>query len=130
MTKNKYKPVDTDIHFKYLCGECGDLHWLSFKEASTPKFKVVCECGNIFTVKRVIGYKIKYKKKQTEVEPKIENKEISVDLLNCSVRVLTSYGFAQKEASNLITTSYKNNPLEDCASLVKQTLEDYNKSCQ
>lgn len=61
-TKKLQKPIDADIHLKYRCKKCGMDHWLSFKEASTKDFKVVCGCGVVFKVKRLSGFKFKYKK--------------------------------------------------------------------
>jgi hypothetical protein len=127
MIKNKnLKPIDTDIHFKYLCNECGSQHWLSLKEASTPKYRIVCECNNVFQVKTISGYDIKYKKKK--VKAKKHTEEIDIDLLDRSVKILVSYGFTKNESINLIKLSYKDSATTDCASLVKQTLEFYNKN--
>lgn len=76
-TKKLQKPIDADIHLKYRCKKCGMDHWLSFKEASTKDFKVVCGCGVVFKVKRLSGFKFKYKqntvpkisKTQEQIEP-------------------------------------------------------------
>jgi DNA-directed RNA polymerase subunit RPC12/RpoP len=123
------KPIEYDIHLKYLCIKCGDSHWLSFKEASTKGFKIVCDCGNTFSVKRVENFSIKYYKKHNTKQQQINTnktetvKIISDSLLDQSIEVLVKYGFTKIEAKNLILKSYYKSPSEDVASLVKQTLE-------
>lgn len=59
-TKKLQKPIEADIHLKYRCNKCGLDHWLSYREASTKNFKVVCSCGSVFKVKRLVGFKLKY----------------------------------------------------------------------
>ena len=120
-TKKKLqKPIDQDIHIKYRCPQCSQDHWLSYKEASTINFKIVCDCGEVFKVKRVVGFQLKFK----SVKPKlVEIPKIPVELLEKSVTLLVSYGFTKTEASELINASYINNPVDDFGTLVKQTLE-------
>lgn len=123
-TKNKLKklsrtqkPIEYDIHLKYPCKQCGQSHWLSFNEASTKNFKIVCDCGLVFGVRRVIGFKLQYKQKEHK-----KSTTIPVDLLEKAVKLLVGYGFTNTEAVDLITSSYLKNPNDDFASLVKQTL--------
>ena len=59
----------------------------------------------------------------TIVAPVVEKPKIPVDLLNKSVTLLVGYGFTQEEATELLNSSYKQNPVDDYASLVKQTLK-------
>lgn len=125
--KKKNKPVEFDIHLKYLCQKCGQDHWLSFKESSTFNFKIVCDCGYTFKVKRTVGFKIKYSttknkstNRKTATSPK---QEIPVDLLNKSAKIVISYGFTMTEAKDLIQKSYASNPVNNVLALVKQSLE-------
>jgi hypothetical protein len=111
------KPIEYDIHLKYRCKKCAQDHWLSLNEASTKNFKVVCCCGEVFGVRLVKGFKLKYEPQTTK---KIH--KIPVDLLDKSVKLLVGYGFTNTEATDLIQTSYMKNPNDDFASLVKQTL--------
>ena len=121
----KQKPIEHDIHLKYLCKKCGTPHWLSFKEASTKNFKIVCDCGYIFGVRRVSDFSIKYF--TTKINPSnstIKNNNIiPQDLLTKTVGVLVSYGFTTSEAQTLIMESYIKYPNNDIKSLVKQVLE-------
>jgi hypothetical protein len=127
------KPTEYDIHLKYLCQQCGETHWLSFLEASTKNFKVVCSCGNTFKIKRVDGFKLKYtnrKKKSTVVQHTSDpilldnttEQEIPVDLLNSCVKILTGYGYEKEESIDLLSSAYRKNPVDSVSSLVKQTL--------
>jgi hypothetical protein len=87
-------------------------------------------------VKRLSGFKLKYFEKSPVIipvvesvspvvidPPAIEKPKIPVDLLNKSVSLLIGYGFTQTEARELLNSSYEQNPIDDYASLVKQTLK-------
>lgn len=127
--KKLQKPIDFDIHLKYRCINCSQDHWLSYKEASTKNFKIVCDCGLVFKVKRVSGFKLLYQKKEKNTAKKpdpvvIDAKvKISSDLLNRAVASLIKYGFTKDEASLLVSDVYVKNPVDDLNILVKQTLE-------
>jgi hypothetical protein len=133
MIKNKkknQKPIEYDIHLKYLCSGCGQSHWLSFKEASTPNYKIVCGCDNVFKVKRVIDFKLKYhsslpknKESPSVVTEKVSNNVLPVDLLASAVKSLVGLGFTNSEAKSLVTKTYNESPTDDIGSLVKKTLE-------
>lgn len=120
------KPIDYDLHLKYLCPECGSIHWLSFKETSTKGFRVVCDCNKVFKVKQTDKLKIKYKSNKTKVSreetTKITAEEIPLDLLNKSVTILVSYGFTSTEASDLLKKFYASNPIKDVSTLIKESL--------
>ena len=138
------KPIEHDIHLKYRCAKCGQDHWLSYLEASTKQFKIACYCGKVFVVKRLSGFKLRYFNKKPPVviipvvesvspvvesicpvviaPPIIEKPKIPVDLLDKSVSLLIGYGFTATEAKELLHTSYEQNPIDDYASLLKQTL--------
>lgn len=117
--KKHQKPIDFDIHLKYLCQNCGQEHWLSFKETSTKNFKIVCECENTFGVKLTRDFIIKYTKKIRT------NKAASIntELFNSAISSLIEYGFTSKEAKDLINTSYNKNPTTNLTILIKQSLE-------
>ena len=140
--KISQKPIDYDIHIKYKCPKCSQEHWLSYLQSSTKNFKVVCSCGLLFRVKRVIGFDLRYKKKSKPVKSeqlsesvKIEPENIvkpepvkivpkpPVDLIEKAVKILVGYGFTENEADELLIKSYENNPVNDLTSLIKQTLE-------
>ena len=128
--KKLQKPIEHDIHLKYICKKCGLPHWLSFKEASTKNFKVVCDCGYVFGVKRILDFKLKFVQ-ETELKTnniiheseKTDHQTISKDLLDKAIGVLIPYGFTQKEANELIIKSYAHCPNNEITSLVKQVLE-------
>ncbi len=128
MKKQTYlKPIDQDIHLKYRCVQCCQDHWLSYREASTKNFKVVCDCGKVFKVTRVVSFDIQYETQTVPsqpievVEPVVSTKHL--DILEKSAKLLVSFGFSEKEAFALVSDSYKKNAVEDYATLVKQTLE-------
>lgn len=127
ITSNQ-KPTDYDIHLKYLCPECGGQHWLSFLEASTKQFKVVCYCGCVFSVKRVSKFKIRYCKPATQ-KPQTtttSNKQshLSADILGQCVKVLVGYGFTKTEAEKMIENSYSVINSNDIGLLIKTSLEN------
>jgi hypothetical protein len=129
-TLKNQKPIDTDIHLKYLCPNtsCGYTHWLSLKETQTKNFKVVCDCGTVFQPKTVKKLKLIYlaRKKscsnQTKTSVATIDNEVPQDLLNKAKKILIGYGFDALEAENLIKDSFKQKPEKDCVKLVKNTL--------
>jgi hypothetical protein len=125
--KKNQKPIDHDIHLKYLCPECGCIHWLSFLEASTINYKVVCDCSCVFSVKRTEKFKIKYVESKcehiAEKNKPVIRKVIPNDILNKASAVLINYGFTKNEAIDLIKQSFDKKPEQDISSLVKTSLE-------
>jgi hypothetical protein len=132
------KPIEIDAHLRYVCKnpDCGYTHWLSLKETQTKDFKVVCDCGRIFKPKRVLNVKIVYRqkpKKQQDEQPQKQHfvnlsdiarqEELDIDTLNKCVKILVGYGFTKSESEQLLRNSFSSNPTNDCASLIKQTLE-------
>jgi transcription elongation factor Elf1 len=118
--KTNLKPVEHDVHLKYLCPVCNEVHWLSLNEAKTKNFTVVCECGEAFRVKRVSQIKLDYAKRKIQKE----KQSIPLDLLDRSVKILIPYGFTKEEASSMLSESYSKNPIENILLLIKQTLEN------
>lgn len=121
------KPTDFDIHLKYICSSCGQTHWLSFKETSTKNFKVVCDCGLVFGVKRTKDFKISYvnKKPKTVQSENIEKeiiKGLSKELLDRAVRTLMVYGFTEKESEELISSNYTADIGNNFNLLIKKSL--------
>lgn len=114
------KPIEHDIHLRYLCTQCGQSHWLSYAEASTKNYKIVCHCGHIFGVRLVTGFKLKYHR----IKPKNKPATITIpkDLLIKGINQLKSYGFTDSESKDLLTNVYAAHPTDDLASLIKQTL--------
>jgi Holliday junction resolvasome RuvABC DNA-binding subunit len=130
-TKNKnVKPIDYDAHFKYRCPEvnCNFDHWLSLKEAQTKNFKVVCDCGYVFSPKRIKKIKVSYTKEivVTSNKPLESSKNIPInipiDLLDKSSEALVKYGFTKTEAKDLIKKAFIENPTADTVQLIKIAL--------
>ena len=121
------KPIEHDIHLKYSCPTCDQHHWLSFKEAKTKNFKVVCYCDTIFKVKRISTFKIKYDKIEKVVEDIVKQTitpaQIPLELLNKACKLFITYGFTKKEAELLLKSSYEKNPVDDYSTFVKNTME-------
>lgn len=127
---NHQKPIEYDINLKYICKKCGQPHWLSFKEASTKNYKIVCDCDNIFKVKRVKGFKLKYysisekNKNSNFLDTRKNNTDtIDSDLLDNATKSLVNLGFTNSEAKNLIIKIYNESHIEDIGYLVKKALE-------
>lgn len=133
--KKNQKPIEIDAHLKYVCDSCGLQHWVSLKQASTKQFIVVCDCNNIFGVKTIKRLKVCYNKRKQKPEPVQEHKqtqaekteqqtprEISKELLEKSINVLSTFGFTKKESESMIINAYSSNPIDDCVNLVKYSL--------
>ena len=129
ISKKKFqKPIDIDAHFKYRCASCNLDHWISFNEAKTKNYKIVCDCGNVFKPKRIKTVKIVYEETSKPLQnkaPEPINNVVVLDkeILSKCVGLLTSYGFTNQEAENLIKQTYVKNPTNDCMQLIKNTLE-------
>lgn len=119
--KKSQKPIDADIHLKYVCPNCCCEHWIKYLAATVPSFKVVCDCGTIFRIKRISEIKIRYAKKKQKEEKKSEETSIPDRLLNESIRILCGYGYSREEAEELVSKAY-NESIESVADLVKQSL--------
>lgn len=111
------KPTEYDIHLKYVCKKCGQSHWLSYREASTKNYKVVCDCEYVFGVKLVIGFDLKYKDSNTE-----KQKSIPQDVLEKGLEHLKTYGFNDIESKDILTKAFIDNPTNDLLGLIKQAL--------
>lgn len=130
---NNLKPIDIDLHIKYLCPntECGFVHWLSLRETKTKTFKVVCDCGQIFSPKTIRRIKIVYKKsvknkpsapRQSEDLPVEEL--ISFDTLRTCKTTLDQYGFSPKESKQLIEKAYQHLKSNDAIGIIKYILQN------
>ena len=122
MKKNQ-KPIDIDLHLKYRCPDegCGAEHWVSLKEARTPKFIVVCYCGNKFSVKTIDKCKISYakiKNSQATSEPLA----IPQKILESCIKIMCGFGFDKKESEELLIAYYLKDPINDAVTLVKKTI--------
>lgn len=117
--KKLQKPIDIDVHFKYECLSCKGIHWLSYKEVSTPKFLVVCDCGESFKIKTVTQLKYKFAKpKQTEKTTKTP-----IDVAKKAAKLLVSFGFDSAESENLISKTQEQYPGLEYGEFVKKLLE-------
>jgi hypothetical protein len=120
------KPTEYDIHLQYRCPGCCNIHWLSFLESSTKNFKVVCDCGCVFKVKRTTGFKLRYTTKPKSIqqkESKTPQSTIPEDLLNRAIEALLPYGFTKNESKELLSKAYSNKQTKDIGLLIKNTLE-------
>lgn len=127
ISKKKQKPKEYDLHLKYSCPDCGCDHWLSLLEASTTNFKVVCDCGVLFRVKRVAGIKLLYEQVSKQAEAKISTPH-TIDIENNmvakqAVATIINYGFTSKEAKDLVKNCYDTSKTYSVSDLVKQALQ-------
>jgi hypothetical protein len=63
-TWKNQKPTEIDCNLRYICPKknCKLDHWISLRESKTENFIIVCDCGEVFSVKPVVKIKIIYKK--------------------------------------------------------------------
>lgn len=133
--KRNLKPIDIDGHLKYRCPNCGIDHWASFKEVSTKKFIIVCDCETVFSVKRIVTIdmvyaKSKKSKQKTEtpsqqqivVKSNQESAKIPNQLLEKATKMLVALGFTKEEAIKMLTETYASNPTENIALLIKNSV--------
>jgi hypothetical protein len=125
MKKTNQKPIEYDIHLKYQCSKCDQNHWISYLEASTKNFKIVCCCGKIIKIIRVKSFHLEYEEQKVSLSS--VNEKEKLDILSKAAKILVSYGYTEKQADELVIESYKENNTEDYASLVKQILESMRK---
>lgn len=136
------KPIEYDIHFKYLCPNpsCCYPHWLSLKEASLLGYKSICDCGTVFSVKQIEKIKIKYiddlVSKSRNVFDKKQYEPIEIDetifdepaeptesTVTKAKNLLIHYGFSESEAESMIDNALKDNPqIDDYLLLVKNSI--------
>jgi hypothetical protein len=127
--KKNQKPIDNDAHFKYRCPNCDVDHWISFNQAKTKNYKIVCDCDTVIQPKRIKKIKIVYYdnlQKQTTKEIVSSNSSpVNIDsaLLSKCVGVLVGYGFTGNEAESMVKQTHAMFPTDDCIVLIKKTLE-------
>lgn len=132
--KKNLKPIEYDIHLKYLCPNvsCCCPHWLSFKESSTKNFKVVCDCGQVFSINRTKSVNIEYhdlidRPKSGSFETKNHTNDqdtlISKSMKALAIDLMKTYGFTELEALPMIDKAIMENPsITDHVTLVKHSL--------
>lgn len=128
----KIKPIDIDLHLKYLCPNCGAICWLSLRESKTIGYIHVCDmCHTTFKVKTIDKITIQYKntKKSTDKptaekeRDKVSNIIFDPDTRLKSISSLVGYGFTQKEASELVDDTFDIFRTNDIRILVKESLK-------
>lgn len=129
--KKSQKPIEIDAHFKYVCPKknCGYDHWISLKESQTKSFKIVCDCGTVFSPKRIAKLKIVYEQinrteKKEQPQPSITKPKIPVDFLNSCVKILVGYGFTKEESVALCEKAFEKNPVNSSGLLIKYVLQN------
>lgn len=124
----KIKPVDIDLHLKYLCPNCGAIIWLSLKETQTPRYISVCDiCNQSFRVKTINKITIKYNESPKN-KPEIKQEEPKKVLLNQEIREkvinsLVAYGFTKTESEELAQDAFDIFQTNDIGILVKESLK-------
>lgn len=120
------KSIDYDISYKYICPntKCNASHWLFLREVQTKGFRVVCECGTIFGVKRVLKVKTIYKKLKNKTVTNNKKEQIPLDIQTKCAKLLVEYGFTDIEAIAMINSAFENNPIDNAGLLVKYILQN------
>ena len=136
--KNYLKPTSADYYLKYICPKqtCKNEHWLSYKEAKVKGFKIVCDCGKIYSPLPIAKIKICYQKPKQNTFSK---KEISLpenptvgesfetqaeetfeQLQNRFIETMTQLGFDDKnEILEILDQAYRVSNSHDIATLFK-----------
>lgn len=136
--KNYLKPISADYYLKYICPKktCKNEHWLSYKEAKVKGFKIVCDCGKIYSPLPIAKIKICYKKPRpsTRTEKEIavpENlivdeiadtptEETFEQLQDRFIENMVQLGFDDKnEILEILDQAYKVSNTHDIATLFK-----------
>lgn len=117
MTITNQKPIDHDIHLKYKCpnSECGIYHWLSLKEAKTPHFLMVCDCGTVFESATVNDVNITFLE---------NNSGTNLDFQNECIRILVNYGLSETESAYLFNKASHMYKADKPISLVRYILQN------
>lgn len=113
------KPIEYDISFKYLCETCGASHWLFLRETQTAGFKVVCECGHIFSPETIDTINILYANSIKSIKP------VCVDFSQKSVKTIMAFGYSQIEASDMVQKSLAEKTFDNSSDLVKYSLKTF-----
>jgi hypothetical protein len=117
------KPIELNIHIKYKCPECDVEHWLSFEEAKTKEYVIVCCCKAKLKVKPIKSIGIVYSKsKSCKPNPQKQSQTIPIALLESCAKILAGYGYSSKEAKTLIEESYSRNPTDNALVIIKNIL--------
>lgn len=124
--KNK-KPIELDVHCKYICDICDTKHWLSLLETQTKNYRLVCSCGSIIRPKRIKTVKVLYAKKKNSSKKStavnaVNSNTISSDLLNKAVATLSTYGYDRTEAAELAEKCFQLDPTQNFGKLIKSIL--------
>lgn len=120
--KKNQRPIEIDAHLKYVCPnkDCRFHHWISIRESSIKNFRIVCECGQIFSPKQIRKLKIIFTEKTA---PKINEKLIE----NC-VSAIIGYGFTKEEATHILTQQHIKNPKLESIDLIKLAIKNFGEN--
>jgi len=116
------KPHEIDLSLRYVCPneECKLDHWLFLREAKTPNYLVVCECGVSFSPKTINKVKILY----TDEVASGESKNTDLDtVLNTCIKTLITYGFDEDESRDLVKRAYNKCGSHTKTLIIKTALE-------
>jgi hypothetical protein len=128
MTKNKsLKPISLDAQFKYKCTnvDCEAEHWLFLNQVKVKNFKLVCDCGIVYKIRRIENIKPVYikKSKQPTIVNETQTVESNTRYLDKAYRILEHYGFSKKEAVDLIDKVHNITECNDPLILVKDAMK-------
>ena len=118
--KKNQKPIEINAYFKYACSKqsCSYQHWISFAEAKTKNFKIVCDCGSIIRPKPIKSIKICYAHR----DKKNISSQLDESILKEYTEVLCGYGFTSDEAIKLINVAYSKLPSGSKREIIKLAL--------
>jgi len=124
------KPISLDAQFKYKCTnpDCESEHWLFLNQVQVKGFRLVCDCNNVYRIRRIENLKIRYSKKikKTKTESIVSPEtvlEVWPEHLKKAYKTLENYGFSNKEAVEMINKVYNTNKCDNPLLLVKDALK-------
>lgn len=120
MKKKNQKPTEINAYFKYSCSKksCSYQHWISFAEAKTKNFKIVCDCGSIIRPKLIKKIKISY----VDSLKKSHSPQLDGSIVREYTEVLCGYGFTPDESIKLINIAYAKMPNGSKREIIKLAL--------
>lgn len=122
------KPIGLDINLKYRCTECGVDHWASLQETKTKEFVIVCYCGSLLKPKIISNIHVEYTdtiKKNVQTTKVEKENTLDSEQIETAIKTLSTYGFTNTEAKELIASTLKSHYINNISDLVKTCLTNF-----
>lgn len=104
------RPIDADVHLKYVCNQCGSTMWASITEARTPNYILICgDCHSVHKLKLVDKVSVSFvrSEKSPEVFARVQPAKIKTTKEENEwqdvVSMLVNLGHDKKKAKLLVS---------------------------